>query len=565
MAVFEKRKSMKVDLDDTIPLTCAIEAAQNVQTHIDYVIRVQRGPVPENSWQINRRYSDFDSLNDQLKVCGMDLPLPPKKVFGNMDREFIAERQQALHKYLQLVLIHHLMSGSIYIKRFLDPTRYPAEMQEAALQHVSMLFRSEPFWEVVEPLKDIGWRIRRNYFLVKPKDQPKVKQVLAWSAYGPDKVLNDKDLLAIMKLLPTIQHPFIYPVTFATANETGGFTIRTFHATGTLRDFICKAKPKHHFLKKYCHPKHTTQFNMMNIKTFGRQILEALKFLQEKGIPYGHLHTGNIMLEGNTCRLLDLENSVLGLPSYYREYIIQFKKVITTEAVDVYCFGHVLFEMTFGSPLNAPSKDDFPHTVPAPIKSVLESILNTEPLKTKLPTIDDLLADPLFADVPVGNLSSIQLRVSSKLKDPLKVAKESGVEKRLKEDAKQIASYRRLNKAQAHHYSDEEKKKRKRASAKKRMSQQQTISEQPVSPAASDESGSTANGSVSDVTSPASPMSTSSTPESRSTQSTPSGSSTSTPTGSAQSTPRARRRRRRRATTSTKCSTTTAIQPDSCS
>ncbi len=34
MAVFEKRKSMKVDLDDTIPLTCVIEAAQNVQTHI---------------------------------------------------------------------------------------------------------------------------------------------------------------------------------------------------------------------------------------------------------------------------------------------------------------------------------------------------------------------------------------------------------------------------------------------------------------------------------------------------------------------------------------------------
>ena len=34
MAVFEKRKSMKVDLDDTHPLTCVIEAAQNVQTHI---------------------------------------------------------------------------------------------------------------------------------------------------------------------------------------------------------------------------------------------------------------------------------------------------------------------------------------------------------------------------------------------------------------------------------------------------------------------------------------------------------------------------------------------------
>ena len=53
-------------------------------------------------------------------------------------------------------------------------------LPEQALQHVSMLFRSEPFWEVIEPLKEIGWRIRRNYFLVRPKDQPKVRQVLAW-------------------------------------------------------------------------------------------------------------------------------------------------------------------------------------------------------------------------------------------------------------------------------------------------------------------------------------------------------------------------------------------------
>ena len=39
----------------------------------------------------------------------------------------------------------------------------------------------------------------------------------------------------------------------------------------------------------------------------------------------------------------------------------------------------------------------------------------------------------------VVNLSLIQLRVSSKLKDPLRVAKESGVEKRLKDDAKQVS------------------------------------------------------------------------------------------------------------------------------
>ena len=68
-------------------------------------------------WSIKRRYSDFDALNAALRVggapqngtriliptllfllqpSGLELPLPPKKVFKNKDRLFIAERQKAL-------------------------------------------------------------------------------------------------------------------------------------------------------------------------------------------------------------------------------------------------------------------------------------------------------------------------------------------------------------------------------------------------------------------------------------------------------------------------------------
>ncbi|XP_030827988.1 PX domain-containing protein kinase-like protein isoform X2 [Strongylocentrotus purpuratus] len=471
MAVFEKRKSSKLTLDDTITLTCSIEAAQNLESHTDYVIRVQRGPNPENSWQINRRYSDFVTLHDGLKVSGMELGLPPKKVFGNMEREFIAERQQALQGYLNRILSHQLLSSCFLVKRFLDPTNYAPNSVEDALQHVSMFFRSEPHWDVVEPLRDIGWRIRKTYFMVRPKSQPKVKQVLAWSYYGPDKDLDYKDLVPIMKLLPTIQHPFIYPVTYVSASDSGGLAIRTFHGTGTLKDFICKAKPKAHYMKKYCLPKSYTAFNIMNIKSYGRMILEALKFLHEKGLPYGHLHAGNVILEGNACRLLDIENTLLGLPFFYRGYLSHFRKINTTEAVDVYSFGHVLYEMTFGSPLNVASKDDFPHTIPPPIKSVLESILTTEACKTKLPTVDDLLADPLFSDVTFPERDRPQFRIPSKLKEPLKAAK-SEVEKRLQEDSRVVSSFRRLSKAQAHHNSDEEKRRRKKAHLKKRMSEQ---------------------------------------------------------------------------------------------
>lgn len=62
----------------------------------EFVIRVQRGPLPEKSWRIYRRYNDFLKLHTQLQVSGIPLPLPPKKIIGNMDPDFIAERQKQL-------------------------------------------------------------------------------------------------------------------------------------------------------------------------------------------------------------------------------------------------------------------------------------------------------------------------------------------------------------------------------------------------------------------------------------------------------------------------------------
>ncbi|XP_067271708.1 PX domain-containing protein kinase-like protein isoform X2 [Pseudorasbora parva] len=490
----------KPPLDDTVPLSAVIEASQSLQSHTEYIIRVQRGVSTDNSWTVIRRYSDFDMLNNSLLISGLNLPLPPKKLLGNMDREFIAERQKGLQAYLNHITRHHVLSSCELVKKFLDTNNYAANYTEIALQQVSMFFRSDPKWEVIEPLKDIGWRLRKRYFLVKDKDQPKEKQVLSWVDLGPDKFLSDKDLQSAMKLLPTFSHSNIAAVSFATSSESSALVIRVFSEKGTLRDHICKVKPKEPFLKKYCNPKKIQGLELLQIRTYGRQILEALKFLHDKGFPYGHLHASNVLIEENTCKLLDIENSLLGLPSYYRPYVTQFRKINTTESIDVYSFGHLLYEMTYGRPPDAVPVDQYP---PAPfpsVVSVLQSILSTEACKTGMPTVSQLLQTPLFNDVPLYNSEKPQFKISSKLKEALKSSKEC-LEKRLVEEQRTIHQHKRLTRAQSHHGSEEEKRKRK-ILARKKSRQSTYENEEDLSVKYNNNSGS---GASSPPTCPSSP------------------------------------------------------------
>ncbi|XP_068940347.1 PX domain-containing protein kinase-like protein isoform X3 [Petaurus breviceps papuanus] len=503
MAFMEKPPAGKVLLDDTAPLSAGIEASQSLHSHTEYIIRVQRGISIENSWQIVRRYSDFDLLNSSLQISGLSLPLPPKKLIGNMDREFIAERQKGLQNYLNVITTNHILSNCELVKKFLDPNNYSANYTEIALQQVSMFFRSEPKWEVVEPLKDIGWRIRKRYFLMKIKNQSKERLVLSWADLGPDKYLSDKDFQWIIRLLPSCLHPYVYRVSFATASESSALVIRAFNEKGTLKDLIYKAKPKDPFLKKYCNPKKIQGLELQQIKTFGRQILEALKFLHEKGFPYGHLHSANVMLEGDTCQLLDLENSLLGLPSFYRSYFSQFRKINTLETVDVHCFGHLLYEMTYGRPPDSVPVDTFPPAPSEAVVAVLEALLSQEACKNGVPTVSRLLQMPLFSDVFLTSSEKPQFKIPTKLKEALKIAKEC-IEKRLIEEQKLIHQHRRLTRAKSHHGSEEERRKRK-ILARKKSKRSAFESSEDQTAKYSNSNNSAGSGASSPLTSPSSP------------------------------------------------------------
>lgn len=88
-------------------------------------------------------------------------------------------------------------------------------ISEVALQQVSLALRGEVGWEVISPISDIGWRLRKHYFHVKYKHGHTHKDELyaSWLDYGPDKHLEEKDMHSVFKSISQIQVKINHPIT----------------------------------------------------------------------------------------------------------------------------------------------------------------------------------------------------------------------------------------------------------------------------------------------------------------------------------------------------------------
>ena len=81
---------------------------------------------------------------------------------------------------------------------------------------------------------------------------------------------------------------------------------------------------------------------------FGRQILEAMHFLQRLGVTLGaHVTTNNVLMrDGGTCVLSECENALLGLPARRTLPAVPLSESLAQPLTDeVLAFGLVLWEM----------------------------------------------------------------------------------------------------------------------------------------------------------------------------------------------------------------------------
>ncbi|XP_022128535.2 PX domain-containing protein kinase-like protein isoform X3 [Pieris rapae] len=476
MAIFEKLSEFKYIQDDTDTLVCTLENAQNINKHTEYILRVQTGPSKENKWTVSRRYRDFASLHLNIQQGHIDLPLPPKKLIGNMQPSFIAERQIALQQYINEILKYQILALSLPVRRFLDPCSYPLHLDEEALQSVSIALRGDGQYELKGPLQTINWRIRKHYFHVV--DSKRTNCLLSWQNYGPDKHLHNKDLQIALKSMQSLSHPFIGEILTFHILESGAFVVRQLHEKGSMRDLLYGTEYDKSYLAKYGNPKVRKPFTTGQIAHYGYQILQALKFLHDKGLPHvkfsGHIHPGNILIENQRALLMDTENVLFGVSSVHRPYLRELRRA-SSEAIDVYGFGRTLYEMVYAEDLDGCYCDKFDSNAFSrsfdDLESILHLTLSRSSWKRGGATLDELLQHPFFIRALNG---FVERDVRGHLKFPLTLKEQIKeavlrLETRLKTDQKLLRTARREVRIQEILGSDEEMKKQRRRAKRDSM------------------------------------------------------------------------------------------------
>ncbi|XP_044315563.1 uncharacterized protein LOC108052565 isoform X3 [Drosophila rhopaloa] len=271
-------------------------------------------------------------------------------------------------------------------------------------------------YEVIAHLDEIGSRHGKNWFLVTDASV-RTDRLLTLLPLPPDCVAfedlppNESAREILMELLGSLHHPYIYPVLDLGFLQSSSYNyaclVTPFNSRGSLKDLIYKAQWNEPWVRKYT--RKPNGLPVSQVQRLGRQILEALLFLKERGFPlHGHLHSGNVILQNGAARLSGLENGLLGLSSRINA-VMWSRSVTDIENVDIVCFGHLLYEMCTGQELTTPKPSmrvlemELQHY--PQIGQILEILgLIFEPPSGVCPSVEDLVLCDLFRSIDLREL-----------------------------------------------------------------------------------------------------------------------------------------------------------------
>lgn len=169
-------------------------------------------------------------------------------------------------------------------------------------------------YELISQLGDIGSRCNKSWFLIQDNGV-RTSRLMSMLQLPPEcsaletlsPAENPQDILMeVLETLSTLKHPYIHPVLdlgfLKTSNTHTYITlVMPSNAKGTLKDLIYRSQWNESFVKKYS--RKSVCLPVTQVQRLGRQILEALIFLKERGfVSHGHLHSGNVIIQNGVAR-----------------------------------------------------------------------------------------------------------------------------------------------------------------------------------------------------------------------------------------------------------------------
>ncbi|XP_063626250.1 slowpoke-binding protein-like [Cydia splendana] len=244
-------------------------------------------------------------------------------------------------------------------------------------------------YDLISQLSTIGSRPNKYWFAVHD-NSIKTDRLLSLMPL-PSKCpieFSERSRALIVELFRSVHHPYIYPVLGLEAFSGHALTVMPFNARGSLKDLIYKSTWNEDYSRKY--DSGGTGLPAWQVARFGRQILEGLTFLREKGFPpFRHLHSGNVMVQNGVARICALENTLIGASP---------RIPATAEHVEALSFGRVLYEMCAGADLDLSLLPDlipnYPHIV-----EMIELIFGP-----RTPSLHELLLCEVFRKIDLREM-----------------------------------------------------------------------------------------------------------------------------------------------------------------
>ncbi|XP_052743401.1 slowpoke-binding protein isoform X1 [Bicyclus anynana] len=278
-----------------------------------------------------------------------------------------------------------------------EPAASPKHCERSMESSVALAICNEylahtPRYDMLSPLNPIGARGSKKWFAIHDNSikADRLLILMPLTSQCPIEP-NETSRGLIMELFRALHHPYIYPVLDVELCSGHALAVLPYCSRGSLKDLIYKSTWNDEYLRKY--DAVGVGLPPTQVARFGRQILEGLLFLKEKGFPpFRHLHTGNVMVQNGVARMCGLENTLVGaVPP-------PAARTAPAERVETLLLGHVLFEMCAGADTDLTLLRELSGNY-SQVVEIIELIFGPRP-----PSLHELLLCELFRKIDLREM-----------------------------------------------------------------------------------------------------------------------------------------------------------------